>query len=67
MIHNGWYELNDESFVSKMMPGDNKIIHHVRENIDSYFNGEVLHEFKIVKTGEEIDSATAELDKSIKF
>ena len=67
MIDNTWYELSDESFVSKMMPGDSEIIQQIRENIDNYFNGEVLHEFKIVKTGEEIDSATLELGKSIKI
>ena len=67
MIHNSWYELNDESFISKMMPGDSDIIEHVRANIDNYLKGEMINEFKIVKTGVEINNATIELDNSIKI
>lgn len=65
MVGNTWFEISDTSFEKRMLPGDTEIITHVRSNIDNYFENREIVEFKIVKTGEQIDSAVQELNKSI--
>jgi 8-oxo-dGTP pyrophosphatase MutT (NUDIX family) len=65
MINNNWYDLTDTAFVSRMLPGDAEIIDYLRENIHNYFEGQELKEFRIVKSGHEIDDAVQKLNKSI--
>lgn len=67
MINNNWYDLQSVDFVSLMLPGDLEIIEYLRENIEAYFSNENMLEFKIEKTGQDIDTAAMELDKSIKL
>ena len=65
MVENTWFLLDDASFVQQMLPGDEAIIMHVRENIENYFEGKEMTEFDIEKTGREIDEATKELDRRL--
>lgn len=67
MINNNWYDLQSVDFVSLMLPGDIEIIEYLRKNIEAYFRNEKILEFKIEKTGQDIDTAAMELDKSIKL
>jgi hypothetical protein len=65
MVNNQWFDLDSVDFVARMLPGDMEIIKYVQENVEKYFDNQELIEFKIEKTGVEIDSAVTELNKSI--
>lgn len=65
MVENIWYDLEKSEFVTQMLPGDIEIIEHIRRYIDAYFNNEAVEEFKIIKEGQEINTAVQELNKSI--
>ncbi len=65
MVGNMWFELSENVFIERMLPGDIEIIRFVREQVGAYFEGEELEEFRIVKEGTEIDKAVVELNKSI--
>jgi 8-oxo-dGTP pyrophosphatase MutT (NUDIX family) len=67
MIHNTWYNLADNSFVSKMLPGDNILIKHIRNTAPKFFNHETLEQFVINKKGVEITEATKLLDNKTGF
>jgi 8-oxo-dGTP diphosphatase len=58
MIHNTWYPLNDDSFVSKMLPGDDVIIKYIQENQEALLHQTPTTPFTIQKFGQEIESAT---------
>lgn len=62
MIHNTWYDLADNSFISKMLPGDDILIEHIRNTVPKFFNHEVIKQFAINKGGVEITEATKLLD-----
>lgn len=65
MIHNTWYELSDDSFISKMLPGDEALVAHVRSAVPKFFNNEAIELFSINKEGDEIQKATKALDTSL--
>jgi 8-oxo-dGTP pyrophosphatase MutT (NUDIX family) len=62
---NTWYDIADESIVSKMLPGDSAILEHIREHAHTYFEGHPVSEFRIVKEGDEIAKAVTKLDFSL--
>ena len=51
MINNTWHDLAEESFVSKMIPGDNILVHHLRSLAPRFFNNELIQLFTIHKEG----------------
>jgi 8-oxo-dGTP diphosphatase len=61
MIDHTWYPLSNQEFIREMLPGDEEIINHVRENIKYYWNGEKMIEFRIEKVGDEIAEAVKKL------
>jgi len=67
MINNRWHNLSDDSFVSKMIPGDNVLVHYLRSLALRFFNKELLQLFTIYKEGKEIHEATQAIDNPLKF
>lgn len=67
MINNTWHDLADDSFVSKMIPGDNVLVHHIRGLALRFFNKELFQLFTIHKEGKEIHEATQVLDNPLRF
>ncbi len=65
MIHNTWYNLSGDKFISKMLPGDEMLIEHIRLAVPKFFSNEEISPFSITKEGAEIQRATQELDNKM--
>ena len=65
MIHNTWHNLSENAFISKMLPGDNILIEHLRLVVPRFFKNEEISPFSIRKEGIEIQKATQELDNKL--
>lgn len=65
MIHNAWHKLSENEFISKMLPGDDILIEHIRLAVPKFFNNEEISPFSIRKEGVEIQKATQELDNKL--
>lgn len=65
MIHNTWHNLSENAFISKMLPGDNILIEHLRLVVPRFFKNEEIPPFSIRKEGIEIQKATQELDNKL--
>jgi NADH pyrophosphatase NudC (nudix superfamily) len=61
MIDHTWHALTDQEFIREMLPGDEAIIEHIRENIENYWVQEKMSEFRIEKVGDEIAEAVKNL------
>jgi 8-oxo-dGTP pyrophosphatase MutT (NUDIX family) len=65
MIENTWYLLDDDSFISQMVPGDSVMIDFIRENREKLIHGEPIAEFHITKAGVDVDKAAEKLNASL--
>ena len=58
MVDNKWYDIEDASFIVKMLPGDEEIIAYIQKNKDLIFNGGLISQFNIFKDGVDIARVT---------